>query len=45
MTAAGVSTRAIVDRIDAGETAEDVAEDYGLSTSDIEQAVVYERAA
>ncbi len=45
MTGAGVSTRAIADRIDAGEAAEDVAEDYGLSTSEIEQAVVYERAA
>lgn len=41
----GVSTRAIADRIDAGEAAEDLADDYGLSTSEIEQAVVYERAA
>lgn len=42
---AGVSTQAIADRIDAGESAETVAEDYGLSTTEIEQAVVYERAA
>jgi uncharacterized protein (DUF433 family) len=45
MAKAGVSTRAIVDRIDAGETATAIAKDYGLTTADIEQAVVYERAA
>src|SRR5207247_2345595 len=41
----GVSTAAIADRIDAGESLEDLASDYGLSTTEIEQAVVYERAA
>jgi uncharacterized protein (DUF433 family) len=40
-----ISTRAIADRIDAGEPVADVAEEYGLSASDIEQAAVYERAA
>ena len=41
----GISTESIVERIDAGETIEDVAVDYGLSTTDIEHAIVYERAA
>ncbi|MCW5591418.1 MAG: DUF433 domain-containing protein [Burkholderiales bacterium] len=42
---AGVSTGAIADRIDAGEAVTDIAEDYGLTPSEIEQAVIYERAA
>lgn len=42
---AGITTQAIVDRIDAGETIEEVASDYGLGREDIEQAVFYERAA
>jgi uncharacterized protein (DUF433 family) len=41
----GVSTAAIVDRIDAGETVAELAVDYGLSSDEIEQAIVYERAA
>lgn len=41
----GVSTRAIVDRIDAGETPREVATDYGLKIDEVEEAVVYERAA
>jgi uncharacterized protein (DUF433 family) len=40
-----VSTRSIVDRIDAGETVEDVARDYGLTKEAVEEAVLYERAA
>lgn len=40
-----VSTRSIVDRIDAGEKVEDVARDYGLTREVVEEAVVYERAA
>ena len=40
-----ISTRAIADRIDAGEPASEVASDYGLDMSEIEQAAVYERAA
>jgi uncharacterized protein (DUF433 family) len=40
-----ISTRAIADRIDAGEPVADVAADYGLDASEIEQAAVYERAA
>jgi len=42
---AGVSTASIVERIDAGETIDDLATDYGLNTSEIEQAVLFERAA
>ena len=41
----GISTSAIVGRIDAGETAADLAEDYDLTETEIEEAVLYERAA
>jgi uncharacterized protein (DUF433 family) len=40
-----VSTRTIVDRIDAGEDVEAVARDYGLKRATVEEAVLYERAA
>jgi uncharacterized protein (DUF433 family) len=40
-----VSTRTIVDRIDAGEKVEDVARDYDLTREAVEEAVVYERVA
>jgi uncharacterized protein (DUF433 family) len=40
-----VSTRAILDRIDAGERVEDVARDYELPDQAVEEAVVFERAA
>ena len=42
---AGISTAAIADRIDAGETVEALADDYDLSRDEIEQAVLYPRAA
>ncbi len=42
---AGISTAAIASRIDAGETTEDLAADYGLTVEEIEHAVLYERAA
>jgi len=42
---AGVSTAAIADRIDAGETVEALAEGYDLSREEIEEAVLYSRAA
>jgi len=42
---AGVSTSAIADRIDAGETVDALAEDYDLSRDEIEEAVLYSRAA
>lgn len=41
----GVSTAAIADRIDAGETVDHLAADYELDRAEIEQAVLYERAA
>lgn len=42
---AGVSTAAIAGRIDASEPAADVATDYELTVEEVEQAVLYERAA
>ena len=42
---AGVSTAAIVDRIDAGESIEALADDYDLTRDEIELAVLYSRAA
>lgn len=42
---AGVSTAAIADRLDAEESVEEIAEDYGLTVEEVEQAVVFERAA
>jgi len=41
----GISTGAIAERIDAGETAAELAADYDLTERDIEEAVLYERAA
>lgn len=41
----GISTGTIAERIDAGETVQELASDYGVSPTEIEQAVVYERAA
>jgi uncharacterized protein (DUF433 family) len=41
----GISTSTIAERIDAGESLDDVATDYELGLSEIEQAIVYERAA
>lgn len=42
---AGVSTGTIAERIDAREPVREVADDYGLTESEVEQAVLYERAA
>ncbi len=42
---AGISTATIADRIDAGERVSELAADYGLTETEIEQAVLYERAA
>lgn len=41
----GISTSAIAERIDAGESVTDLAEDYDLNIDQIEEAVLYERAA
>lgn len=40
-----IGTGTIADRIDAGEQARDIAADYGLDLTEVEQAVLYERAA
>ena len=40
----GISTGALVQRIDAGETVEALAWDYGLEIAQIEDAILYERA-
>jgi uncharacterized protein (DUF433 family) len=45
LVARGVSTHAIAERLDAGESVADLAADYDLSPTDIEQAALYERAA
>jgi uncharacterized protein (DUF433 family) len=42
---AGISTSAIVQRIDAGETVDAIAADYDLGHSEVEEAAVCERAA
>ena len=41
----GISTSAITGRVDAGESVENIADDYELDPPEIEQAVVYEQAA
>jgi uncharacterized protein (DUF433 family) len=41
----GISTQAIAARLDAGETVGDIASDYELTEAEVEQAVLYERAA
>ncbi len=41
----GISTAAIAERMDAGESLEEIATDYDLAPREVEQAVVYERAA
>lgn len=41
----GISTAAIVDRINVGETEEEVAEDYGLELQEVKEALVYDQAA
>ena len=40
-----ISTSTIVERIDAGESREAVAADYGINNDEVEEAVLYERAA
>lgn len=41
----GITTSAIADRIDAGETIADLAADYDLTPDEVEEAVLYERVA
>jgi len=45
MMSKGVSTSTIAERVDAGESVDELATDYDLGASEIEQAVVYERTA
>ncbi len=45
MVARGVTTAIVVERVDAGESIVDVAADYDLTETEIEQAILYERAA
>ena len=40
----GIATSTIAERVDAGVLVNDIAADYDLAQSEIEQAVVYERA-
>lgn len=42
---AGVSTSTIAERLDAGESVSELVEDYDLTTGEIEEAALYERAA
>jgi uncharacterized protein (DUF433 family) len=41
----GISTAVLAERMDAGETVDALAEDYGLSLPEVEEAVLYERTA
>lgn len=41
----GISTAVLAERMDAGESIEALAADYGLSLPEVEQAVLYERTA
>ncbi len=41
----GISTRAIAERIDAGESVAELADDYGMQETEIREAVLYEKAA
>lgn len=45
LVSSGVSTRAIAERIDAGETIEELAADYDMDEAEVRQAVLYEKAA
>ena len=40
-----IATSKIAERIDAGESVQDIAADYDLAQSEVEEAVIYERAA
>lgn len=41
----GITTAVIAERLDAGESVEEIAADYGLKPHDVTQAIVYEHAA
>jgi len=41
----GIATQTIVERIDAGEALEALADDYGMPVEELTEAILYERAA
>ncbi len=41
----GISTQAIVQRLEAGESAEEIVRDYGLNQDELEEAILYEASA
>ncbi len=41
----GISTAVIVDRINAGELADEIAEDYDLETAEVNDALIFDQAA
>ena len=41
----GISTAAIVNRINSGESQQEIADDYGLEPAEVQDALVYEQAA
>lgn len=45
VASAGVTTQAIADRVDAGETVDELASDYGITREEVEEAILLERAA
>ncbi|MFO7950683.1 MAG: DUF433 domain-containing protein, partial [Candidatus Fermentibacteraceae bacterium] len=45
LRSSGISVQAIVQRIDAGESTESIADDYGITEQEIEEAILYESAA
>ncbi|MBW3564390.1 MAG: DUF433 domain-containing protein [Acidobacteria bacterium] len=40
-----ISTRTLLDRIDAGESIDEVAADYEISSEAVEEAIIFERSA
>lgn len=45
LTGVGVSTRIVSERVDAGESVEELAYDYGIQTDQVMAAVAFERVA
>ena len=41
----GIMTRTMIDRVDAGESIEEIAEDFGLPIESVEAAILFEKAA
>jgi uncharacterized protein (DUF433 family) len=41
----GLRVSAIVDRIDANEPADEIAQDYGIERREVDAAIAYEKAA